>query len=151
MHIWMTKLLKLGWEEGKKRPEEGNRTIQGRKWMSKKRGNTRKKGDRKKKLHDALACLASTLSQYSKVVIQLRMLHFWHYCKSCYSMPWLVKLLDSYLFIAGAQNGITAHAYRGSLSSSPPRCAARRNAQIIETPVVKIVLHQKSHPQRGKT
>jgi hypothetical protein len=59
--------------------------------------------------------------------------------------------LDSYLFIAGAQNGITAHAYRGSLSSSPPRYAARRNAQIIETPVVKIVLHQKSHPQRGKT
>jgi hypothetical protein len=26
--------------------------------MSKKRGNTRKKGDRKKKLHDVLACLA---------------------------------------------------------------------------------------------
>lgn len=76
MHIWMTKLLKLGGEEGKKRPEEGNRTIQEGKWMSKKRGNTRKKGDRKKKLHDALACLASTLSQYSKVVIQLRMLHF---------------------------------------------------------------------------
>jgi hypothetical protein len=51
-------IIKTWGEEGKKRPEEENRTIQGGKWMSKKRGNTRKKGDRKKKLHDVLACLA---------------------------------------------------------------------------------------------